>query len=148
MAGRGMSSDPASLIAARAWIGTPYVLGAALIGAGCDCVGLLRGVWSDVTGQPAPDPPPWRADWSSSSARPLVAAARQYLHPVPLQLAQPGDAVVLRIKQTREAHCGILESGERLIHAVERVGVVCVPFDAYRPGLAYAARFPVPNSGP
>jgi len=142
MAGRSMRSDPAPLLAARAWIGTPYVLGAAVRGAGCDCVGLVRGVWSDLTGRPAPPAPPWRADWANASARPLVAAARQYLEPVPLDTAAPGDVVVLRVQGTREAHCGILETRGRFIHAIEGVGVACVPFDAYRPGLSFAARFP------
>lgn len=53
-----MTSEPQALIAARAWMGTPYVLSAALRGVGCDCIGLVRGVWSDVTGKPAPAPPP------------------------------------------------------------------------------------------
>ena len=30
---------------ARAWIGTPYRHQASLHGVGCDCLGLVRGVW-------------------------------------------------------------------------------------------------------
>lgn len=55
-----------------------------------------------------------------------------------------GDVVVLRLQGTREAHCGILERGGQFIHAQEGVGVVCVPFAAYRAGLSFAARFPSP----
>ncbi len=138
------ANNPQALLAAQGWLGTPYVLGAALRGAGCDCVGLIRGVWSDLTGNPAPPPPPWRQDWANSSARPLVAAARKYLHPIPLDHARPGDVVVLRIGGTREAHCGILAMDGNFIHAMEGHGVVCVPFSAYRPGLSFAARFPAP----
>lgn len=141
-----MISDPPALEVARQWIGTPYVLGAALRGAGCDCVGLIRGVWSDLTGTPAPSPPPWRADWSNSSARPLVAAARLYLTPIPLSEALAGDVVVLRVQRGREAHCGILDHGGQFIHAMERLGVVRVPFDAYQSGLSFAARFPIPEN--
>ena len=137
-----MADEPLALRAARAWIGTPYVLSAALRGVGCDCIGLVRVVWSDVTGQPAPPPPPWRADWANASARPLVHAARHYLEPVPLEAARRGDVVVLRLNRGREAHCGILEQGGQFIHAMEGVGVVCVPFAAYRAGLSFAARFP------
>lgn len=129
---------------ARLWVGTPYVLGAALRGAGCDCVGLVRGVWSEYTGRPLPAAPPWRADWANDRARPLVAAARQYLVPKDPQEAGPGDVVVLRVQGTREAHCGILEDGDQLIHAMEAVGVVRVPFATYRPAVAYAASFPLP----
>lgn len=131
----------AATLAARSWIGTPYVLGAALSGAGCDCVGLVRGVYGDLHQIAPPPPPPWRADWVNSSARPLVAAARQYLHPIPTETAGPGDVVVLRVQGTREAHCGILDHGDRFIHAMEGVGVVSVPFAGYRPALAFAASF-------
>ncbi|MFD0934795.1 peptidase P60, partial [Methylobacterium trifolii] len=30
---------------ARLWLGTPYRHQASLAGVGCDCLGLLRGVW-------------------------------------------------------------------------------------------------------
>ena len=36
--------------AARSWIGTPYRHQASLKGVGCDCLGLLRGVWREVVG--------------------------------------------------------------------------------------------------
>ncbi len=35
---------------ARGWIGTPYVHQASTKGAGCDCLGLLRGVWREING--------------------------------------------------------------------------------------------------
>jgi len=45
------------LRAARRWIGTPYRHQASLRGAGCDCLGLVRGVWRDVYGgEPEPVP--------------------------------------------------------------------------------------------
>lgn len=136
--------DNAALEVARRWIGTPYVLGAALRGCGCDCVGLIRGVWAEHTGNPLPQAPPWRADWVNDRARPLVTAARRHLHPIPTKDAQAGDVVVLRVRGSREAHCGILEEGDQLIHAMESVGVVCVPFAAYRSSVAFAASFPTP----
>ena len=36
---------------ARAWIGTPYRHQASLKGVGCDCLGLIRGVWRAVMGE-------------------------------------------------------------------------------------------------
>lgn len=143
MADRGKNgTDPAALIEARAWIGTPYFIGQALRGVGCDCVGLVRGVWAGVTGRPAPPAPPYRPDWHNAPGRPLVAAARAYLEPLPPAEALPGDVVVLRMHGTREAHCGILDAGDHFIHAVEGVGVVRVPFAAFRPAVTFAARFP------
>ena len=35
---------------ARLWLGTPYVHQMACRGAGCDCLGLVRGVWRGVYG--------------------------------------------------------------------------------------------------
>jgi hypothetical protein len=35
----------------RAWIGTPYRHQASLKGVGCDCLGLVRGVWRAVIGE-------------------------------------------------------------------------------------------------
>jgi NlpC/P60 family putative phage cell wall peptidase len=35
---------------ARSWIGTPYRHQASLKGVGCDCLGLVRGVWRAVLG--------------------------------------------------------------------------------------------------
>ena len=35
---------------ARAWIGTPYRHQGSLKGIGCDCLGLVRGVWRAVAG--------------------------------------------------------------------------------------------------
>ncbi len=70
---------------ARAWIGTPYRHQASLKGIGCDCLGLLRGVWRDVLGPEPETPPPYSAAWAESAperADPLVAAARRHLVPV------------------------------------------------------------------
>lgn len=136
-----MISDPAALAAARAWIGTPYVGGQATRSRGCDCVGLVRGVLADLTGHPAPPPPPFRSDWANGG-RLLVEAARRHLVPIEKGQAGPGCVVVLRVGGAREAHCGILADDGRFIHALEKVGVVEVPFEAYHPDMAYAARFP------
>ena len=38
---------------ARAWIGTPYRHQARCKGVGCDCLGLVRGVWRALHGERA-----------------------------------------------------------------------------------------------
>jgi NlpC/P60 family putative phage cell wall peptidase len=54
------------VIAARAWLGTPYHDQASLKGVGCDCLGLARGVWREVVG-PEPFPiPPYSRDWGET----------------------------------------------------------------------------------
>lgn len=55
----------AIIAAARSWIGTTYQHQASLRHIGCDCLGLLRGVWREVIG---PEPeliPPYSAGWMS-----------------------------------------------------------------------------------
>lgn len=43
---------------ARRWIGTPYHHQASLKGVGCDCLGLVRGVYRELCGaEPEPMPP-------------------------------------------------------------------------------------------
>ena len=46
------------LTEARSWIGTPYRHQASLKGIGCDCLGLLRGVWRGVMGEEPELPQP------------------------------------------------------------------------------------------
>ncbi len=50
--------------AARCWIGTPYRHQASLRGAGCDCLGLVRGVWREVIGPEPETVPAYTRDWS------------------------------------------------------------------------------------
>ena len=55
---------PEVVTAARGWIGTPYVHQASVRGAGCDCLGLLRGVWRELIGPEPEVVPPYTMDWS------------------------------------------------------------------------------------
>ena len=52
-AGMAAPSAPVSarglaLAEARRWIGTPYRHQASCLGAGCDCLGLVRGIWRSL----------------------------------------------------------------------------------------------------
>ncbi|HEX4298393.1 MAG TPA: peptidase P60, partial [Devosia sp.] len=53
----------AVVAAARQWLGTPYRHQGATLGAGCDCLGLLRGVWRTLYGGEPLVLPNYRADW-------------------------------------------------------------------------------------
>lgn len=120
-----MSAEPDAVIAAAtAWLGTPYRHRAALKGVGCDCLGLLRGVWRDVTGEEAGPIPPYRADWRDlSSVDELEALAARYLSEV--AETEPGDVLLFRIGPAKvPRHCGILIAPNRFIHAQEKLGVI------------------------
>lgn len=60
-------STRAAIVAeARGWIGTPYRHQASLKGVGCDCLGLVRGVWRNCIGDEPETPPPYAPDWAEA----------------------------------------------------------------------------------
>lgn len=121
------SSNSARVVAlARCWIGTPYHHQASLKGVGCDCLGLVRGVWSEYHGREAEAPPPYTPDWGQVGTKEtLLDAAKRHFHPVALDRLEPGTVIVFRMFKTAIAkHCGIVSNGGHMIHAQEGVGVV------------------------
>ena len=65
---------------ARSWLGTPYHHQAALKDVGCDCLGLVRGIYADVCGHAPEKPPPYSPDWAEARGREtLIVAARRHL---------------------------------------------------------------------
>lgn len=116
--------DKASQIVAEArlWIGTPYVHQASTKGHGCDCLGLLRGVWREVTGEDPEKPPPYTQDWAEATGREtLFEALSRHMAQIPLTDLRPGDVVLFRMVGRGPAkHCGIVaEKNDKpsLIHA-------------------------------
>jgi NlpC/P60 family putative phage cell wall peptidase len=108
--------------AARGWVGTPYRHRAALRGVGCDCIGLIRGVWVEVIGA-VPELPPYRADWRDGAhSVELRALAERWLVPSGIE---PGAVLLFRIgANLAPRHCGIFVGDGRFVHAQERMGVV------------------------
>ena len=133
--------------AARRWIGTPYHDQASVRGVGCDCLGLLRGVWRDVVG-PEPMPmPPYSRDWGEAGPVEVLAeAARAAMQELEVSEARTGDVVLFRMRAGAIAkHVGILSGGGRFVHAYERTGVIEEHLTAaWQRRIAYAFRFPAP----
>jgi NlpC/P60 family putative phage cell wall peptidase len=129
---------------ARSWIGTPYRHQASLKGIGCDCLGLLRGVWRGVLGQEPELPPPYSPDWAEAGADTLVAAARRYLTEIDRRDIAPGDVLLFRWRDTLPAkHCAVVASPGSMIHAHDGASVVEVALCPWwRRHLAHAFRFP------
>jgi len=114
---------------ARAWLGTPYIHQAACRGAGCDCLGLIRGVWADLTGSSPPPVPPYTPDWSEPQGdERLWLGLSARLSPRPVGAARPGDVLLFRMRAGAVAkHLGILaDEGAQMsfIHAWQGRGVV------------------------
>lgn len=130
---------------ARAWIGTPYRHQASLKGVGCDCLGLVRGVWREVLGDEPELPPAYSADWAEALGEESLAdAARRHLLPIALESAQAGDVLLFRWRAALPAkHAAILVSNDRMVHAHDGHAVSEVYFAPWwRRRLAFAFRFP------
>ncbi len=130
---------------ARSWIGTPYRHQASRKGAGCDCLGLLRGIWRALYGSEPQKIPPYTADWAEAGgAETLLAAGRRWLKECEPNAALPGDVLLFRWRDGAPAkHVGILSSPTLIIHAYERVGVVEMPLAAaWRRRIAASFSFP------
>ena len=140
------SADPALVIsAARGWLGTPYHDQASLRGVGCDCLGLVRGVWRQVVGDEPLPLPRYSRDWGETGTRePLAEASRTVMLEVPATDMTPGALILFRMRAGAVAkHCGILTAPDRFVHAYERTGVIEERLDsAWRRRLAFAFLFP------
>ncbi|WP_230531857.1 C40 family peptidase [Microvirga roseola] len=137
--------DPDLILAeARSWIGTPYRHQASLKGVGCDCLGLLRGVWRGVMGEEPELPPPYSPDWAEAGADTLLAAARRHLVEIGMADLSPGHVLLFRWREDRPPkHCAIATSPRTMIHAHDGASVAEVAFRPWwRRHLAHVFRFP------
>ncbi len=132
---------------ARGWIGTPYRHQASLRGVGCDCLGLVRGVWRELYGAEPEAVPAYSGSWAETPAapdEPLASAARRHLLEIDKKGFAAGDVLLFRWRRHLPAkHLGIAVSATRMIHAQEGAAVCEVALNPWwRRHLAYAFRFP------
>jgi len=145
-----MTPTRAAVIAeARAWIGTPYRHQASLKSVGCDCLGLVRGVWREVLGDEPELPPAYSADWAEAGGKESLAeAAARHLVPIALDAAAPGDILLFRWRTNLPAkHAAILVANDRIVHAHDGAAVAEVYFAPWwRRRLAFVFAFlPTPE---
>lgn len=113
------------LTEARSWLGTPYQHQASCKGAGCDCLGFVRGVfrafWQENEILPA-----YSSNWAEEGGRELMLeAASRHLEPRPTGQRSAGDILLFRYRPHFPAkHAGILLNDHQFIHAQHGVGVV------------------------
>jgi NlpC/P60 family putative phage cell wall peptidase len=130
---------------ACAWIGTPYHHQASLKRVGCDCLGLVRGIWREIYGMEPETPPPYTRDWAEISGHETLRdAAARHMKPVAPDALLPGDLLLFAMVENAPAkHCAILVSESRMVHAIETHPVAEVSFAPfYRAKLKFAFRFP------
>jgi NlpC/P60 family putative phage cell wall peptidase len=130
---------------ARSWISTPYRHQASLKGVGCDCLGLLRGVWRELFGTEPELVPPYAPDWAEASgAETLAEAARRHLVEIAITDIAPGDIALFRWRASLPAkHAAIVTAPDRFVHAHDGAAVAETALAAWwRRRLTYAFRFP------
>jgi NlpC/P60 family putative phage cell wall peptidase len=106
-----MSVNAEVLAIARTWIGTPYRHQGAVRGVGCDCLGLIRGIWRELYGQEPEPVPAYAPDWAERAGEErLVRAAERHFSSVPsFAESVSGDLVLFRFRPHLAAkHAGIL----------------------------------------
>jgi NlpC/P60 family putative phage cell wall peptidase len=136
---------------ALTWLGTPYRHQASLKGVGCDCLGLVRGVWRALYGGEPEAMPAYTPDWAEARGQEtLAAAAARHLAAIPVEEAAPGDVLLFRWRANLPAkHAGILIAGSapgkdgRFIHAHQGAAVALATLSPWwRRRIAFAFRFP------
>lgn len=143
-------SAAAIIASARGWIGTPFCHGASLRGVGCDCLGLVRGVWRAVIGPEPEIVPAYGPDWAEPAGAEALAAMldRHFLRLAPGSMS-PGAVLLLRWRDHLPArHAAILSSPTVLIHAHAGAGVAEVALGTWWARHIVAAyAFPEPVEG-
>lgn len=146
-----MIARSAILAEARAWIGTPYQHQASAKGAGCDCLGLVRGVWRALYGAEPELAPAYTPDWAERhGAETLLHAAQRNLRHVAIEDAAPGDVLLFRMHAASPAkHAAILDAEAHIIHAYWGRAVVRSRFAPWwRARCAAAFSFPEVSAWP
>lgn len=129
---------------ARGWIGTPYRHQASLRHVGCDCLGLVRGVWREVIGEEPEAAPPYTPDWAETlGLETLLDAAGRHFVSTPVDAFRPGDVLAFRFRDHLPAkHLGIATSATHMAHAHSGACVAEVAIAPWRKRLAAVFTFP------
>lgn len=124
-----MTVAEAAIAEARRWIGTPYLHQASVLGAGADCLGLLRGVWRRLYGEEPQAVPAYTEDWAEPDHHEVLhAAATRWLIAKPLLDAAEGDVLLFRMRDGSIAkHLGLqshVGDHPQFIHSYTGHGVI------------------------
>jgi NlpC/P60 family putative phage cell wall peptidase len=133
--------NPRVVKEARRWIGTPYQHQASCRSVGCDCLGLIRGIWRALYQSEPEQPPAYSMDWAEPQGEEqLWRAARRHLIAKPLSAAAIGDVLLFRMRagtvakhlgvqpqlscEADAGSCAAVFAGAAFIHAYSGHGVV------------------------
>ena len=122
-----MSGAVADAVVAEAlsWLGTPYRHQGFRKGVGCDCIGLVLGVWRAVYGVEPELPGPYAPDWAEAGGEErFLTAVRRHFPEKPADERAAGDLLLFRWRPHLPAkHAGIVVGQDRFVHAYEGMAV-------------------------
>ncbi len=111
---------------ARTWINTPYIHQASIKHVGCDCLGLVRGIWRELVGDEPQNTPAYSPAWAETGGREeLFAAANAHFDQIDKANPIAGDLLLFRLRAKSPAkHLGIYTGKNHFIHAYDGASVV------------------------
>ena len=118
-----MSGTTTEAVVAEAlsWLGTPYRHQGSRKGVGCDCLGLVLGVWRAIYRDVPELPGPYAPDWAEAgdAERLLEGAGRQFAEKSIREMAA-GDLLIFRWRPHLPAkHAGVLVEAGCFVHAYQ-----------------------------
>ena len=114
------------VVEARTWKGIPWQHQACLKGVACDCVGLIRGVYHELTGKTIPVQANYPATWHLFKSEPwLYNECKLNAIEIPIEEAREGDLLTFSFREKFvDHHIAILTADETIIHSYMDVGKV------------------------
>lgn len=135
----------AALVAeAERWIGTPYCHQASRRGVGADCLGLVMGIWSAVSGTSVTLSRTDQRHWAQhAQGEPLLEGLRRHMSRIDPAEARPGDLLALRWRRGWPAsHLALMMGDGIIVHAYEGGAVVRSHLAPWASHVAAAFAFP------
>lgn len=112
---------------AKGWIGTPYRHQGSRCQVGCDCLGLIRGIWRELYGKEPEITPPYSRAWAEiAKDEPLLSACERWFKSAPMDTPlAPGTVLLFRWQKGCAAkHIGLASNHDHFIHAYSGQAVV------------------------
>jgi NlpC/P60 family putative phage cell wall peptidase len=105
---------------ARTWINTPYHHQASLKNVGCDCIGLLIGVWKELIGELPTEPPIYSPQWHlHQKESQLIKVLKETYGFVEITSSYPpaGSVLCMGLERGPAHHAGISTGEGTFVHS-------------------------------